>query len=41
MITHLIALLIGFVAGLLVYRKHSEKLREAEQKAKSAVDALK
>lgn len=41
MITHLIALLIGFIAGLLVYRKHSEKLLEAERKAKSAVDALK
>lgn len=40
MITHLIALLIGFVAGLLVYRKHSEKLKAAEQKAKDAADAL-
>lgn len=40
MITHLISLLIGFVAGLLVYRKHSEKLKAAEQKAKDAADAL-
>lgn len=41
MITHLLALLIGFTAGLLVYRKHAEKLRAAEQKARDAADALK
>jgi F0F1-type ATP synthase assembly protein I len=34
-------LLIGFVAGLLVYRKHIEKLKAAEAKGKSIVDALK
>lgn len=41
MITHLLALLVGFVAGLLVYRKHAEKLKAAEQKAKDAAAALK
>jgi F0F1-type ATP synthase assembly protein I len=41
MITHILALVIGFVAGLLVYRKHSDKLRAAEQKAKDAANALK
>jgi hypothetical protein len=34
-------LLIGFVAGLLVYRKHSERLKSTEAKGKSIVDALK
>lgn len=41
MLTHILALVIGFVAGLLVYRKHSDKLRAAEQKAKDAANALK
>lgn len=41
MITHLLALLVGFIAGLLVYRKHAEKLRAAEQKARDAAGALK
>lgn len=40
MITHILALVIGFVAGMLVYRKHAEKLKAAEQKAKDAADAL-
>ena len=40
MITHILALLVGFVAGLLVYRKHAEKLKAAEQKARDAADAL-
>ena len=34
-------LLIGFVAGLLVYRKHLDKLKAAEGKGKSILDALK
>jgi F0F1-type ATP synthase assembly protein I len=34
-------LLIGFVAGLLVYRKHLEKLKAAEGKGKTILDALK
>lgn len=40
MITVILCLL-SFVAGLLVYRKHAEKLRAAEQKARDAADALK
>lgn len=34
-------LLIGLVAGLLIYRKHIEKLKSAEDKGKSIIDALK
>jgi hypothetical protein len=34
-------LLIGFVAGLLVYRKHSERLKSTEDKGKTIIDALK
>jgi hypothetical protein len=34
-------LLIGFVAGLLVYRKHSDRLKATEDKGKSILDALK
>jgi hypothetical protein len=34
-------LLIGFVAGLLVYRKHSDRLKSTEDKGKSIIDALK
>jgi F0F1-type ATP synthase assembly protein I len=34
-------LLIGFTAGLLVYRKHIDKLKAAEGKGKSILDALK
>lgn len=41
MLTHILAIVIGFVAGLLVYRKHSEKLRAAEQKARDAANILK
>lgn len=41
MITHLIALLVGFVAGLLVYRKHAEKLKAAEADARAKADAVK
>jgi hypothetical protein len=37
----LTGLLIGFVAGLLVYRKHLEKLKAAEGKGKALLDALK
>lgn len=33
--------ILSFVAGLLVYRKHSEKLRAAEQKARDAANILK
>ena len=39
--TFLTGLLIGLVAGLLIYRKHLDKLKAAEAKGKSIVDALK
>jgi F0F1-type ATP synthase assembly protein I len=41
MITHLIALLVGFIAGALVFRKHASKASELEAKGKSILDALK
>jgi F0F1-type ATP synthase assembly protein I len=41
MITHLAALLIGFIAGALVFRKHAAKAASLEAKGKSALDALK
>ena len=34
-------LLIGFVAGLLVYRKHAASLKASEDKGKTILDALK
>ena len=40
MISHLLALLVGFVAGLLVYRKHAEKLKAAEADARAKADAI-
>ena len=41
MITHILALLVGFVAGALVFRKHAAKANELESKGKSLLDALK
>ena len=41
MIIALLALLIGFVAGALVFRKHAGKASELEAKGKSILDALK
>jgi F0F1-type ATP synthase assembly protein I len=41
MITHLIALLVGFVAGALVFRKHAAKAADIEAKGKAALDAIK
>ena len=41
MITHLLALLVGFVAGALVFRKHAAKASELEAKGRQALDALK
>ena len=41
MITHLLALLVGFVAGALVFRKHASKASDLEAKGKSILDALK
>ena len=39
--THLLALLIGFVAGLLVMRKHRASAESIEAKGRSLLDALK
>ena len=41
MITHLLALVLGFVAGALVFRKHAAKAADIESKGKSILDALK
>ena len=41
MITHIIAILVGFLAGALVFRRHARKLSELEAKGKAALDALK
>jgi uncharacterized membrane-anchored protein YhcB (DUF1043 family) len=41
MITHILALLVGFVAGALVMRKHKAKADTLEAKGKSILDALK
>ena len=39
--THLLALLIGFVAGALVFRNNAKKAADLEQKSKSIIDQLK
>ena len=41
MITRLLALLVGFVAGALVMRKHKAKADTLEAKGKTLLDALK
>lgn len=41
MITHLLALLVGFVAGALVMRKHKAKADTLEAKGRSLLDILK
>jgi uncharacterized membrane-anchored protein YhcB (DUF1043 family) len=41
MITHLLALLVGFVAGALVMRKHKAKADTLEAKGRQALAALK
>ena len=41
MITHFLALLVGFVAGVLVMRKHKAKADSLEAKGRQALDALK
>lgn len=40
-ILFLTGLLIGVVAGLLIYRKHSDRLKSTEDKGKTILDALK
>lgn len=39
--THLLALIVGFIAGALVFRKHKAKAATLEAKGKAALDALK
>ena len=41
MITHLLALVVGFVAGALVFGKHAAKASELEAKGRQALAALK
>jgi F0F1-type ATP synthase assembly protein I len=41
MITHILALLVGFVAGALVFRNNAKKAADLEQKSKTILDALK
>jgi F0F1-type ATP synthase assembly protein I len=41
LILFITGLLIGFVAGLLVYRKHSDRFKSTEDKGKTIIDALK
>jgi uncharacterized membrane-anchored protein YhcB (DUF1043 family) len=40
-ISFLVGLVLGLVAGLLISRKHRSKLESAEAKGKSILDALK
>jgi len=35
------SLLVGFIAGALVFRKHASKASELEAKGKTILDALK
>ena len=39
--TFLTGLLIGVVAGILVYRKNGDRLKATEAKGKNLLDALK
>lgn len=39
--SYIITALVGFIAGLLVYRKHAEKLKAAEAEARAKADAVK
>ena len=41
MITHLLALAVGFIAGFLVHRRHASKAASLEARGKSLLDALK
>jgi hypothetical protein len=41
MITHLLALAVGFVAGFLVHRRHASRLSSVESKSKALLNALK
>jgi F0F1-type ATP synthase assembly protein I len=37
----IVSLLVGFVAGALVFRRHATRLTDLEAKGKAALDALK
>ena len=39
--THLLALLVGFIAGALVFRNNAAKAAKLEDKGKTILDALK
>jgi hypothetical protein len=39
--THLIALILGFIAGALVFRNNAAKAAKLEDKGKTILDALK
>jgi F0F1-type ATP synthase assembly protein I len=41
MITHILALVIGFIAGALVFRNNAAKAASLESKGKSILDQLK
>ena len=41
MITHLLALVVGFVAGFLVHRRHAAKAASLEARGKDLLAALK
>jgi hypothetical protein len=41
MITHILALLVGFLAGFLVHRRHAAKAAALESKGRSLLAALK
>jgi uncharacterized membrane-anchored protein YhcB (DUF1043 family) len=41
MITHTLALLVGFVAGALVFRNNAGKAKAIEEKLKAASESLK
>jgi uncharacterized membrane protein YciS (DUF1049 family) len=41
LITFTIGLVLGFICGLLVFRKHSAKLTSLEGQVKQTVDSLK
>jgi uncharacterized protein YneF (UPF0154 family) len=40
-ITFLTALILGFIGGFLVFRKHAEKIAKTEDSGKKLLDALK
>ena len=41
MITHTLALILGFVAGALVFRNNAGKAKAIEEKLKDAANSLK